>query len=331
MSLDSLVDRTRQRFPHYHHAQVEIVPLEKGGSDRRYYRVRFSPEYSLILVKHTPGKSDDERFVSIANLLEGIGVNAPFIYHQDRAEGLIWMQDLGEEDLWHHRKEPWNVRRALYQSAIDQVITLHRTDPSYTSQLGLLPGFDEALYRWEQNYAVENCFHSYFRVPRNELEAFVRQPAFQALAKNLAAEPPALIHRDFQSQNILIWDEHAYLIDFQGMRPGLGAYDLASLLYDPYVTLTNPERDELLKYYYQACELRVGEAHFRELYQLCAIQRLLQALGAYGFLGLQRGRPEFLRHIRPALRYIREVASEQSDFRFLEQFLANLPPGTESV
>jgi aminoglycoside/choline kinase family phosphotransferase len=43
------------------------------------------------------------------------------------------------------------------------------------------------------------------------------------------------VHRDFQSQNIIARSGHAYLIDFQGMRPGLAEYDLASLLFDPYV------------------------------------------------------------------------------------------------
>jgi aminoglycoside/choline kinase family phosphotransferase len=331
MSLDSLLDRTRQRFPHYHHTKVEISPLEKGGSDRRYYRVRFSTEYSLILVKYDRAKVENERFVSIANFLEGVGVNAPFIYYQDKEEGLIWMQDLGEEDLWHHRTEPWSTRRALYQSAIDQVIRLHRTDAQFSKNIGLLPGFDEGLYRWEQNYGIENCFGQYFGVPAARRERLAREPNWQTLAKYLAAQPTSLIHRDLQSQNIIIWDEQAYLIDFQGMRPGLRAYDFASLVFDPYVELTEPERSELLDYYHAAGELQSSRTEFHELSLLCAIQRLLQALGAYGVIGLQRGKPEFLRHIRPAIRLLRQVASSQSDFKFLADFVAELPDKPERM
>ncbi len=325
MSIESLVLRTRQRFPHYHHAELDIVPLERGGSDRRYYRVRFSTEYSLILVKYDPGKLENERFVAIANFLEGIGVNAPFIYYQDSVEGLIWMQDLGEEDLWHHRTEPWNVRRALYRSAIDQVVTLHRTEPAFAKNIGLLPGFDEALYRWEQHYGIENCFGLYFGVSAVQREELAGRPAFLGLAKFLAKQPGCLIHRDFQSQNIIIWDEQAYLIDFQGIRPGLAAYDLASLLYDPYVSLREEERIELLEYYCAVSETRVSGSEVLELSRRCAIQRLLQALGAYGVIGLQRGKVEFLRHIQPALRILHEVASAQDDFNFLAEFVAGLP------
>ena len=67
-------------------------------------------------------------------------------------------------------------------------------------------------------------------------------PVWEAIAQRLAAWPRVLVHRDFQSQNILIHDGQAHLIDFQGLRPGLAHYDLASLLYDPYVRLSPAER-----------------------------------------------------------------------------------------
>ena len=42
-----------------------------------------------------------------------LGVRAPKIYFHDEAEGLIWMEDLGERDLWSYRSEPWPVRRGV--------------------------------------------------------------------------------------------------------------------------------------------------------------------------------------------------------------------------
>lgn len=325
MNFDALIDHTRQRFPHYNDTRAEIVPLEKGGSDRKYYRIRFSADYSLILVKYDREKLENDRFVAIANFLEGVGVNAPFIYYQDKEEGLIWMQDLGEEDLWHHRTESWLVRRQLYHNAIDQVIRLHQTNLNLCLGVGLLHGFDEATYRWEQNYCFENCFDRYFHFAPAQLDRLSQHPAFGRLARDLAKYPPVLVHRDFQSQNIIIWDDQAYLIDFQGMRPGLGAYDLASLLFDPYVSLVEAERTQLLDYYLERCGADWSRDEFLDVYQKCAIQRLMQALGAYGVIGLLREKPEFLRHIRPALKLLQVVASATKDFRFFEQFLAELP------
>ena len=47
------------------------------------------------------------------------------MYFHDDKEGLIWMEDLGEHDLWSYREEPWPTRRAYYESALEEVYRLH--------------------------------------------------------------------------------------------------------------------------------------------------------------------------------------------------------------
>jgi aminoglycoside/choline kinase family phosphotransferase len=203
MTLNLLIDYTRQRFPHYHDSAFDIRALEKGGSDRKYYRIRFSADSSLILVKYQKDKPENVRFVAVANFLDGIGVNAPLIYFHDDEEGLIWMQDLGEEDLWHHRSESWPVRKALYERTLDQVVTLHQTDPSLARISDSPPDFDVALYRWEQEYGLQNCFRRCFRVSEEQIQKLWSRPELTQLAEDLASYPRVLVHRDLQSQNIL--------------------------------------------------------------------------------------------------------------------------------
>ncbi|MBV9492352.1 MAG: phosphotransferase [Verrucomicrobia bacterium] len=325
MNVENLISKTRSRFPGLERDAVEITALDKGGSDRRYYRVAMSADHSLILVKYDRQKAENARFVAIANFLKASGVNAPAVYHHDPGEGLIWMQDLGDEDLWHYRDQPWAVRKALYEQVLDQAATVHAAERGVAGELGLLPGFDEALYRWEQRYAFENCFNLYFGIPRHRTATLAQEPAFARLAAGLCRYRQQLIHRDLQSQNVLVWDGQTYLIDFQGMRAGLSAYDLASLLYDPYVSFTPEERVALLRYYHVRAGVPMGLDEFTTLFRKCALQRLLQALGAYGTIGILRHKPEFLRHIGPALRRLQEVASEVEGFTFLADFTARLP------
>src|SRR5207247_6690256 len=122
-----------------------------------------------------------------------------------------------------------------------------------------------------------NCLGRYFAIDNVKLASLATLPALDQIAEHLDRLPRVLVHRDFQSQNIIMRNGQAYLIDFQGMRPGLAEYDLASLLYDPYVVLTDPEREELLAYY---CGGKISD-DFRETLRLCEMQRLMQALGAY--------------------------------------------------
>jgi aminoglycoside/choline kinase family phosphotransferase len=311
---DLLLRQTRIHFPRLEEAKVRITPIEKGGSDRKFYRVRWSPDQTIILVKYNLEREENRHYVEIAEFLAAHQIRAPKIYFHDPSEGLIWIEDLGKTDLWSHRDETWMVRRAFYESALGEVVKLHCLPESVTRtiQKKLPAEFDAALYRWEQSYFFENCLGRFFNLEPKEISELAALPSLARIADDLAQRPRVLVHRDFQSQNIIIRNGQAHLIDFQGMRPGLAEYDLASLLFDPYVTLSKPERDELLADY-QTKRKEAGHAvaaDSRTIYCHCAIQRLMQALGAYGFLGLVKGNSAFLDHIPAAMRSLRDLVAE---------------------
>jgi aminoglycoside/choline kinase family phosphotransferase len=220
------------------------------------------------------------------------------------------------------------VRRAFYESALDQIVTLHSLPESICVEVKehLPVEFNAALYAWEQNYFFENCLGRYFKLDQSKCEELAALPALREISERLARLPRVLVHRDFQSQNIIIRNGQAYLIDFQGMRPGLAEYDLASLLYDPYVDLTEAERAELIAY----CRERHinngkpinGESDSK--LRLCAMQRLMQALGAYGFLGLVKGHKHFLKHVPAAMKSLHSVVAEIAGLEKLERRLTEL-------
>ena len=294
--------------PLHPHA-VSVLPIEKGGSGRKFWRIHTGGQ-SLILVRYGSDRPENKHYVAIARFLAGVGVRVPVTHFHDESEGLIIMEDAGETDLWSRRSDPWPLRRALYQRTLDQALILHtqaHRAPGADSLTILQPVFDAALYRWEQDYFFEHCLGRHFGLAEKDC-AEVR-PRLHDIAEHLAQQPRCLVHRDFQSQNIILRDGEVCLIDFQGLRPGLAQYDLASLLLDPYVTLTPAEREELLAHYLSGLHGpgRHAAPGFRALYDLCAMQRLMQALGAYGKLGHTDGRTPFLDHIPAALHSLREI------------------------
>jgi aminoglycoside/choline kinase family phosphotransferase len=328
MRTDLLLHQTRMHFPRFDVDKIDIAPIEKGGSDRRFYRIRSSPEQSIILVKYSLEREENRHYVRIAQFLAEHGIRAPKIYFHDPAEGLIWIEDLGQEDLIGYRGESWLVRRAFYESALDEVGKLHRLPEEECLRIkeSLPVEFNAALYRWEQNYFFDNCLGRHFKIDNEKLAALAGLPALNEIAERLAAFPRVLVHRDFQSQNIIIRNGQAYLIDFQGMRPGLAEYDLASMLYDPYVDLSEPERAELIAYY---CDQQIKNGmmmngDFALKLQLCAMQRLMQALGAYGFLGQVKGHTQFLAHIPKALGSLHEIVAKIDDLKPLDDFLRGI-------
>ncbi len=329
MQPDFVISQTRERFPDLSGVELTVVPIEKGGSGRKYYRVAAGDGSSMIVVKYSPERTENLRFVDLATFLDTSGVRVPRIYFHDAEQGHIWMQDLGSSDLWSLRDASWSERGPAYRSAIDAVFELHTaaTRAFEASPVSVELEFDEQLYRWEQGYFVEHCLVGIFGIDADRAERIGGLPVLREMAERLASEPRVLVHRDFQSQNVLVSGGEGWLIDFQGLRPGLAQYDLASLLYDPYVTLSEGERTELLAHYRGLAASRgvaVG-GNFEAIFWMCAAQRLMQALGAYGFLGLRGGRPDFLEFVPAARSSLREVAGRIEGMDELNRLLENLP------
>lgn len=319
MTPEALIELTRQRFPEAG-AELRIHSIVKGGSERSFMRVQGSSGWSAILVLDSGSKLENGLYADIARFLERIRVPVPKILAEDRSARLLWMEDLGGEDLHAFQHRPWPERRAAYASALEAMGRLHRDGAVALNQspLPLMVGFAHGTYAWERAYFLEEFLGSACGLDHSHELVRAVESELEALAERLQERPETLLHRDFQSQNVLVREGRAYLIDFQGMRFGPAVYDVGSLLYDPYVTFTHLERMELLTIYREVgAPSRENTEELEARFYLGAAQRLCQALGAYGFLGLKRGKPEFLQYIPAGLRHLRDAARRSGGLRHL--------------
>lgn len=304
-----LLELTTTQLPGWPKA-VRLDAILKGGSDRHFYRVHFDrpAQSGVILMVYTLARPDNPRFVPATHRLEKLGIHVPRIFAHDTENLCVWLEDLGHVDLHSFREQPWETRRPLYESTLEEAAKLHNVDagalsPEDIAEMELC--FDDRLYEWEQNYFLNHYVQGLLGKDPGSTSLEGAHEALKTLRDHLASLPRGLVHRDFQSQNVLIRQGSAWLIDYQGVRPGLAEYDLASLLLDPYVDLTETEREDLLAWYAQHTGRDLAE--LRQTYQLCAAQRLMQAIGAYANLSRNLGKPHFEQHIPVALGRLREI------------------------
>ena len=118
------------------------------------------------------------------------------------------------------------------------------------------------------------------------------------------------------------------LIDYQGARIGPPAYDIASILWDPYYRLKADMRERLVCRYIERIrtfQREFDEAQFRHSLLLCRLQRHMQALGAYGFLSKVKGKKYFLKHIPQAMEYlVKEAALASKDYPVLYELVKKI-------
>jgi aminoglycoside/choline kinase family phosphotransferase len=316
-----LIVVTGQRFPSLAGPDMEITPILKGGSDRRYYRLlKHGRPVHIILVRYTDARPDNPCFFPATEILTEHGVRVPKVYHHDPERKLAWIEDLGALDLWAFQQSPWPERRQLYERTLAEAAKIHRLRPDDLPAerlAALMPAFTEELYFWEQNYFFDHFAANFSAGTHDEICSVRESESLALLRRELGALPRFLVHRDFQSQNVIIRDGQPYFIDYQGLRPGRPEYDVASLLFDPYVSLTVEERTHLWQFY---CDHRRDDEEWEtndEVFAHCAIQRLMQALGAYGNLALNLGRLEFVNHIPVAVENLRFVINQSGMLRDL--------------
>jgi len=296
-------------------------PLPPAGSARALTRLHHTGG-SLVLVENpveiTAAVNENDAFFYLAVHLGARDIPVPGVLAYKRSRGWFLVEDLGDRDLYAEvlaaaggPGEPASLEgvAARYREALDILVRIQVEgregfDPR---RIHNPPQYDVALMReGESGYFLrELIVHHLGLAALPGLEAELDLLA--ARAAQAGAE--YLLHRDYQSQNLKIHLERLCVIDFQGARLGPPQYDVAALLLDPYADLPAQMRSDLLEHYLGVFTARTGEerGRFLELFPAIAAHRLMQALGAYAFLGRRRGKPAFLAHIPAALRLLEET------------------------
>ena len=287
------------------------VPLAQSGSHRRYYRFTFEDDSTLIGV-YNDDVDENRAFYEYTRFFAGRGLNVPTLLavHDDRKHYLL--DDLGRQTLYDKLCEVRNDGGDM-QEVMDHYRKVVAALPQFqlTAREGLdlsvaypRAAFDRQSMQWDLNY-FKYYYLKMAYIPFNEQ---LLEDDFQRFMDYLLAEDDSyFLYRDFQSRNIMVFQDDVWFIDYQGGRRGALQYDIASLLYDAKADLPPEIRDELLEDYMGHLEkhMPLDRPHFREVFNAFALIRIMQAMGAYGYRGYFERKAHFLQSVPYAIRNMR--------------------------
>jgi N-acetylmuramate 1-kinase len=290
---------------------VEIAG--QAGSQRRFVRVSNTESgQSYILVIWDSRDEDWQRFLRIQEHLADRFDFLPLIYSSDERHGLILEEDLGTITLKRfcmlNSTDPVLIEHT-YQAVLDALVRWQQVEVA-ASPIIASRAMDLETFLWETSYFARHCVTDFCACER------VLTPQWEQERKRMAIEASALprtgIHRDFQSENIMVHNNRIRFVDYQGARLGPPQYDTASLLFDPYIDFAEAEFSAKLFGYY--CGLVKKEARDSRSFNICAAQRLMQALGAYGNLSIHKGKSWYRAYVPRALERLGAVMEQLPDF-----------------
>jgi N-acetylmuramate 1-kinase len=305
-----------------------VVPLTGDASDRKYFRVIPQEGAPFVLALHGgPIEFASIPFANVGDLLQKIPLPVPEVKGHSDPLGIIALQDLGDVTLQAHLgAASESEHAALYRQAVALIELLQRRGADLKSDryIPYRIAFDVEKLTWEMDFFVKHFMEAYRGATLTAADRAALADEWSVMVGELSSEPRVLCHRDYHSRNLMLSEGNLFIIDFQDARMGPDTYDLASLLRDSYVDITDRELDELIAYFL-ALKGRTGEAaggDFRARFDLMALQRNLKALGTFGYQTAVRRNPVYIQYIPRTLRYARTTLEKYSRFARLRELLA---------
>lgn len=319
---------------------LRLTKLQGEASYRIYYRLTLEDGRSFVVMKLPEGKASASEeitnlkskpaeipFVNIGRFLMQRGLPVPEIHYADEKSGILLLEDVGDETLEKRVAAAGDdVRRLWYRKAIDLLVEFQkRTDETDTGCVAYQRSFDPTLLNWEFDHFLKYGVEARLglKIPRKDAQTF--RALMGQVTDKLTALPQILVHRDFQSRNLMIQDGALRLLDFQDALMGPHPYDLVALLRDSYVALPPLLIDELIDYYLDRRRTGIRGADYLIMFDLMTIQRKLKDAGRFVYIDRVKGNPSFLKHIPNSLLYVREAFERQMDqkelFGLLKQYV----------
>lgn len=315
------------------------TPLAGDASARRYERVSLGARKAVLMdAPPEPGEAaatamgriqpkgysaaarlavDCRPFAALASHLVDCGFSAPEIYAQDFAQGLLLIEDLGD-DLFVRLLERPDVRREeeFYVAAVDLLSALHTMPPPNSLPLPrgeayALRGYDASVYQVEADLLIEWFLPAMLARALSETERADYHGAWQSVLRQADALPRVLALRDYHAGN-LMWlarrkgIKRVGLLDFQDGLVGSPAYDLVSLLQDARRDVSPALEHAMLAHYIARDRARrdFDEARFRSAYAVLGAQRNAKIVGIFTRLSRRDGRTAYLALLPRVWRYL---------------------------
>ncbi|HNX21834.1 MAG TPA: RNase adapter RapZ [Bacteroidales bacterium] len=295
---------------YYQQTCSDVEKIPQSGSARAYHRFYFENKPSLIGVINADVK-ENEAFFSFTDTFLKQQIHVPEILFIDPSRKYYLLQDLGNETLFsylnQHRKSNQLSEKTLtyYKKVLQQLPLLQLSGQNGIDFSVCYPrdAFDQQSMLWDLNY-----FKYYFlKLAHIPFDEQLLENDFQTFIQFLSqADSHYFMFRDFQSRNIMLFEDKPYFIDYQGGRKGALQYDLASLLYDGKANLPQEVRDQLYDYYLDqlAQYITIDREQFTQYFKGFVLIRIMQAMGAYGYRGYYEKKTLFLQSIPYAVKNI---------------------------
>lgn len=276
--------------------------LAGDASLRSYDRITLGDKTAVLMDAPPPEHPENflpaqlvlvGRFVQVDEILRDIGVHAPKILAKDIDNGLILLEDFGDNSFTRLLDGGHNARH-LYRLATESIIKMRQSFK--------IPTNDEFVYSKERMMAdIEHLpnwvvkYVSNIDLTDEEWEEY--RAIWSELIDQMQAIPRGSALYDYHVDNLILTPQGTCgVLDFQDVRTTAATYDIMTLLEDERRLVPQEIKDEMFGLYFDAFP-ELNTPQIRSLSNLVALQRHIKVVGQFVRYYYKDGKDKYMGYV----------------------------------
>ena len=279
----------------------KIKKISGDASFRVFFRLKKGKNSSIIVRADKEKHKNLISYLVINNVLIKNGICAPKLINDYYGHNMIEISDLGNKsfhDFIIKKKDKFKNYKDLIKLILKvQKIKIKKKYKFGKYEIKLksyslrnLHKESDLFFDWYLKYCTKN--------KNSKKVKKILKKELNIIYKKLYFKNDTFVHRDFHASNIMINKKILGVIDSQDAIVGNPLYDVASLIDDVRIKLTNNLQNQLLKYYhYNSVFKREKFDNLKNDYDILSIQRNLKILGIFVRLYKRDKKSNYLKYL----------------------------------
>jgi len=306
--------------------QYKLKKIRSDASFREFFRLEKGNKTSIIITARKERFKNLIAYSAINKFLRDKGIHAPKTISQHFSNGIMEIEDFGNNTLLHFIRQSKNIF-PLYKKSIDVILKLQKIKPINKIKIKSNRSLKLNNYNLKNLHKESDLFLNWYLpgiLGKRKSKKFKTKikKELNKLYQQIYFKNKFIVHRDFHVSNIMPVKSKLGVIDNQDAILGNPMYDVASLIDDVRIQIPLPIKNKLFQYYYKKSSLSKNMYFLKNDFDILSIQRNLKILGIFYRLNKRDKKSQYLKYLPYTWKLI-ELRMKNKIFKNLERILLN--------
>ena len=301
--------------------QYKLKKIRSDASFREFFRLKKGNKTSIIVTARKERFRNLIAYSIINKFLRGKGIHTPKTISQHFSEGIMEIEDFGDNTLFHSIRKSKNIF-PFYKKSINVILKLQKIKPINKIKIRSNRNLKLNTYNLKNLHKDSDLFLNWYLpgvLGKRKSKKFKKKIKIELnkLYKQIYFKNKFIVHRDFHVSNIMPVKSKLGIIDTQDVILGNPLYDVASLIDDVRIEIPLPIKNKIFQYYAKKSSLKKNIYFLKNDFDILSVQRNLKILGIFYRLNKRDKKPQYLKYLPYTWKLI-ELRMKNKIFKNLE-------------